>query len=259
MNKDSLGDRMKKYESVPKSFLMRRTPAIIRIDGKSFHTFTRGFQKPFDAVLMKSMQQTMKKLCEEIQGCVFGYTQSDEITLILTDYATLETDAWFSYNVEKMCSISASIATLSFNKLFSQNVYEYRFIEENEKNHKLDSYYDTLVSAMKKGALFDARVFSLPKEEVCNCLIWRQQDAVRNSIQSVGQSKFSHKTLQNLSCNEIQELLWKEKQINWNDFSVTCKRGSCCIKKNIDGKSRWIIDVNIPIFTQNRNYIESLI
>lgn len=252
---DSLGDRMKRYEAVPKSFLMRRTPAIIRIDGKAFHTFTKGFQKPFDAVLMQSMQQTMKKLCEEIQGCVLGYTQSDEVTLVLTDYDTIETDAWFSYNVEKMCSISSSIATLSFNKVFSQNVYEYDFVTKNKNNCILDSY----LFSINKGALFDARVFSLPKEEVCNCLIWRQQDAVRNSIQSVGQSKFSHKTLQNLSCDEIQERLWKEKQINWNDFPIPCKRGSCCIKKEVNGKSKWIIDLNIPIFTQNRNYIEELI
>lgn len=90
---DSLGDRVKRYEAVPKSLLMRRTPTIIRIDGKAFHTFTKGFQKPFDTVLMKSMKHTMKKLCEEIQGCVLGYTQSDEITLVLTDYARIETDA----------------------------------------------------------------------------------------------------------------------------------------------------------------------
>lgn len=250
---DSLGDRMKRYESVSKSFLMRRTPAIIRIDGKAFHTFTKGFQKPFDTVLMKSMQQTMKELCEEIQGCVLGYTQSDEITLVLTDYTTLETDAWFSYNVEKMCSISASIATLSFNKNFLQNIYEYKCIE---KDHQLDSCYDV---AAEKGALFDSRAFSLPKEEVCNCLIWRQQDAVRNSIQSVGQNNFSHKTLQKLSCNEIQELLWLEKGINWNDFPISCKRGTCCIKKEVYGRSKWVIDTNIPIFTQNRNYIEALI
>lgn len=107
---------MKTYEAVPKVKLVRRMPVIIRLDGKAFHTFTRGFVKPFDAVLMKTMNDTMKYLCENIQGCVLGYTQSDEISLVLIDYQTLTTDAWFEYSVEKMCSIAASMATLAFNR-----------------------------------------------------------------------------------------------------------------------------------------------
>ena len=116
--KDSLGDRMKEYENISRNYLTRRVPVIIRLDGKAFHTFTKGMKKPFDRLLMTTMQETMKNLCENIQGCVFGYTQSDEITLVLTDYATITTDAWFGYNIQKMCSISASIATLTFNKVF---------------------------------------------------------------------------------------------------------------------------------------------
>lgn len=111
-NRDSLGDRMKRYENVPKVSLVRRMPVIIRLDGKAFHTFTRGFVKPFDTLLMQTMNDTMKYLCENIQGCVMGYTQSDEISLVLVDYQTLTSDAWFDNNVEKMCSIAASMATL---------------------------------------------------------------------------------------------------------------------------------------------------
>lgn len=107
---DSLGDRMKGYENIARNYLTRRIPTIIRVDGKAFHTFTRGMEKPFDRILMTTMQNTMKYLCENIQGCVFGYTQSDEITLVLTDYATITTDAWFGYNIQKMCSVSASMA-----------------------------------------------------------------------------------------------------------------------------------------------------
>ena len=106
---DSLGDRMKGYEGVSRNFLTRRVPAIIRLDGKAFHTFTKGMEKPFGLVLTQAMQETMKHLCENIQGCVLGYTQSDEITLVLTDYATIQTDAWFGYNIQKMCSVSASM------------------------------------------------------------------------------------------------------------------------------------------------------
>ena len=121
--RDDLGTRMKTfYENIPKTRLMRRVPVAIRIDGKAFHTFTRGFNKPFDEVLIESMQETMRYLCENVQGCVFGYTQSDEITLILVDYKKLNSAAWFDYEVQKMCSIAASMAAMAFNKFF---MYEY--------------------------------------------------------------------------------------------------------------------------------------
>lgn len=271
-NKDSLGDRMKCYENVTRNYLTRRAPVIIRVDGKAFHSFTRGFKKPFDGIFVKSMQETMKYLCENIQGCVLGYTQSDEITLVIIDYEKIESCAWFDNNIQKMASISASMATLAFNKYFSANVYKY--IEDYKKEHQLifieedNKYCNTLIGAIKKGAMFDSRVFTLPKEEVVNCVIWRQQDATRNSINSVGQANFSHKQLQNKSCNDVQDMLMSEKGINWNDYTTTLKRGSCCIKvpqKINDGtkqesiRNKWIIDNEIPIFTQDREYINSRI
>ena len=121
---DSLGDRMKGYENIARNYLTRRIPTIIRVDGKAFHTFTRGMEKPFDRILMTTMQNTMKYLCENIQGCVFGYTQSDEITLVLTDYATITTDAWFGYNIQKMCSVSASMATLAFSNAYAAELWK---------------------------------------------------------------------------------------------------------------------------------------
>lgn len=122
MMRDSLGDRMKRYENITRNYLTPRTPVIIRLDGKAFHSFTRGFERPFDMTLIKTMQQTMKYLCENIQGCVLGYTQSDEITLVLIDYKKLNSDSWFDYNIQKMTSISASMATFAFNKLLQQSV-----------------------------------------------------------------------------------------------------------------------------------------
>ena len=121
---DSLGDRMKGYENIARNYLTCRIPTIIRVDGKAFHTFTRGMEKPFDRILMTTMQNTMKYLCENIQGCVFGYTQSDEITLVLTDYATITTDAWFGYNIQKMCSVSASMATLAFSNAYAAELWK---------------------------------------------------------------------------------------------------------------------------------------
>ena len=274
MDKTTLGDRMKNnYENITRYYLTRRMPVIIRVDGRSFHTFTKGFKKPFDDVLVKTMQDTMKYLCENVQGCVLGYTQSDEISLVLTDYVELTTDAWFGNNLQKMCSVSASMATLTFNKAFNDNIVKY--IDNNLDSDcgvtkDLTEYTKILINARNKGAMFDSRVFTIPKEEVCNALIWRQQDATRNSIQSVGQANFSQKELHGKSCNDIQDMLMLQKGINWNDYSTTLKRGSCCIKTviqdpNVDIKdgaypiSKWVIDNEIPIFTQDRNYVERLI
>ena len=281
---DELGIRMKTYyEQIPKTKLMRRTPVAIRIDGKAFHTFTKGFQKPFDEVLIKSMQETMKYLCENIQGCVLGYTQSDEITLVLVDYKNLNSDAWFDYEVQKMCSITASMATMAFNKFFYKNVCSFNskncreWIEDSELRKQKAEYIDTLYKAYEKGAMFDARCFNIPKEEVTNLIYWRQLDATRNSIQMVGQANFSHKELNGKSCNMIQDMLLTEKDINWNDFPTHQKRGSCCIKSNntITGatvfengevetnsieRPHWYIDNEIPIFKgEDRKYIDQLI
>lgn len=276
---DDLGVRMKTfYEQISKTKLMRRCPVAIRIDGKAFHTFTRGFQKPFDEVLIKSMQETMKYLCENIQGCVLGYTQSDEITLILVDYKKLTSSAWFDYEVQKICSIAASMATMAFNKAFVKEVKKYSFelsmgIHTDEERRLLDIYH----KAIDKGAMFDARCFNIPKEEVTNLCYWRQLDASRNSIQMVGQANFSHKELQNKSCNDIQDMLMSQKGINWNDLPTYQKRGSCCVRNKIiiesDGvmataqlrdtsrsENEWIIDTDIPIFKgEGREYIDRLV
>ena len=215
---DDLGKRMKEfYEQVPKTRLVRRMPVAIRIDGKAFHSFTKGFERPFDDVLIKSMQETTKYLCENIQGCVLGYTQSDEITLILVDYKNLESSAWFDYEVQKVCSISASMATMAFNKFFKKAMTEWwnttvdllesvnpaKDIEYQEADKLLTTY----ANALNKGAMFDARCFNIPKEEVTNLIYWRQLDATRNSIQMVGQANFSHKELHGKSCNMIQDML----------------------------------------------------
>lgn len=271
--RDALGDRMKKYEYITRTYLVPRMPVIIRLDGKAFHTFTRGFKRPFDEVLISTMQDTTKYLCENIQGCVLGYTQSDEITLVLVDYKKLNSCAWFDNNIQKMCSIAASMATFAFNRFFIANLnafYEfntdidlteigYHITFSEEDNGK---YYEAYKKAAEKGALFDARVFNIPKEEVCNCVLWRQNDATRNSVEMVAQAHFSHGVLQNKSQSQMQDMLMLEKGINWNDFPVHQKRGSCCIKVqgDEDKRPKWIIDKKIPIFKgDGRKYIEDLV
>lgn len=270
MKRDDLGNRMKTfYEEIPKTRLMRRTPVIIRIDGKAFHTFTRGFKRPFDDVLIKTMQETAKYLCENIQGCQLAYTQSDEISLLLIDYQGFETSAWFDYEIQKMCSISASMATMAFNRIFSEIVSDLKV----DDTKPMDRYFEAVYS----GAVFDARVFNIPREEVTNYFYWRQLDASRNSIQMVGQANFSHKELQYKSCNDIQDMLMTQKGINWNDFPTYQKRGSCVVRNKFvlesndviekcmlrdpnQGENNWIIDKDIPIFKgEGREYIEQFV
>ena len=200
------------------------------------------------------MRKTMKYLCENIQGSVFGYTQSDEITLILIDYQTLTTSAWFDYEIQKVCSIASSMATMAFNKFFENIVNANYDVGSPYRPKKEKEIIETYLEAIDKGAMFDARCFNIPKEEVANLIYWRQLDATRNSIQMVGQANFSHKELQNKSCNDIQDMLMTQKDINWNDFPTHLKRGSCCIRHEEEGG--WSIDYNIPIFKgEDRNYI----
>ena len=266
--RDSLGDRMKNnYENRAKTYLTRRMPVIIRLDGKAFHTFTKGLKKPYDEIFHNTMNATMKYLCENVQGCKLGYTQSDEITLLLTDYDTLDTDAWFDNNVQKICSVSASMATMAFNKYLNKFFNEIFIYGKDESREYTDALSNKLGIAM-----FDSRCFNIPEDEVTNCFIWRQQDATRNAIQMLGQCNFSHKELQGKSCNDIQDMLMLQKGINFNDMPAEFKRGVCCVKEEyypdpvpgyedcpIDATSvrtHWVIDKEIPIFTQDRNYVE---
>jgi len=240
-DRTKLGDRMKGYENITRNHLISRMPVILRLDGKSFHTFTRGFEKPFDGTMIWSMKATMKYLCEHIQGCVIGYTQSDEITLVLVDYEKLNTCSWFDNNIQKMCSVASSMATYAFRKSMFDATLPGSIYREKLEN----------------GAFFDCRTFNIPKEEVTNCLWWRMTDAERNSKQSLGQAHFSHKELHGKSTEDIVTMVKEKTGILWNNLPIDWQRGSCCIK---DEEGHWFIDNNIPEFKgEGREYIEKLI
>ena len=241
-----IGERMKGYEFQSRTSLLKRTPVIIRLDGKAFHTFTRGLDKPFDLDFVSIMQQTMLELCKSIQGCVLGYTQSDEITLVLVDYQSIDTCALFDNEVQKLVSVSSSMATLYFNKIVD------KFVSDNEYSARC---WEVISKWDKKRfkALFDSRAFNLPKEEVCNNLIWRQQDATRNSINSLAQSLYSQKEINGIKSNDLQNKMLIEKDVNWNNLDTKLKRGSACIK---DESGEWFIDNEMPILTEDRDYID---
>ena len=262
-NYSDLEVRMRGYEDVANYTLTRRMPVIIRVDGKSFHTFTRNFNRPFDDLFRTAMQHTMKRLCENIQGCVFGYTDSDEISLVLIDYKTLNSDCWFGNRVQKMASLAAAMATLYFNKEFEALFHQ--MWEDGEIGGLEVGVYDR---AIERGATFDARVFNLPREEVTNYFYCRQRNAERNSIQAYGQVWYSHKELLGKSCNEIQDMMMTEHDFNWNNLPIDKKRGTCCyrrIESNnnagiIYGKGKWYIDEHMPrLVNDGRDLVEDLI
>ena len=256
MDKTSLGDRMKEYENVERRYLTRRAPLMIRLDGVHFHSFTKGFEKPYYLAFRQAMWDTALMLCSHIMGAKIAYTQSDEITILVTDDDSLDTQAWFGKNLQKVVSVSASMATYWFNKFAFNAAARYKDGDALSE------------AAENKIATFDARAFLLPREEVMNCFEWRQQDCTRNAIESLGQANFSHKQLLGKSCNEIQEMLFSEKCINFNDCPTWYKRGVCIVKtpKEIETKDgttmtrmKWTIDAEIPIFHQEPDYINRFI
>lgn len=201
MKTDSLGDRMKgQYEGRAKQFLPRRTYTIVRLDGKAFHTYTRECERPWDEGLHASMVRGAAALCREMSGAVLAYTQSDEVSVLLTDFASNDTQAWFDGNVQKIVSVSAAKMTAVFNAERPAGLYGL--------------------------GLFDSRCFTIPDPtEVCNYFVWRQQDATRNSISMAAQSLYSSRELHGKSGDEQQEMLW-QKGVNWDDYPSAFKRGS---------------------------------
>ena len=242
----NLHERMKQYEAVSQTYLMRRTPVIIRLDGVAFHTFTKNFDKPFDEVLGTVMKCTTSYLVKNIQGCVLGYTQSDEISLVLQDYKKLDTDAWFGYNVQKLVSVSAKMATTQFNKLFN------RYITGLGNDETSDRYREAILENIG----FDSRCWNLPFEEVNNYLIDRQQDAERNSINLLAQQYYSQKELNGIKSNELQNKLFTEQGVNWNDLPYYQKRGYLALPKK-DPNLRDLFET--PIFSKEPEFVNSLI
>lgn len=286
IKKDSLGDRQKQYEAVNDRILVPKMPFIIRVDGKAFHTYTRGFVKPFDNVMCNTMIETTKKLCEEIPGAVIGYTQSDEITIVCKYTDRIKSQAWFNGRLRKIETIAASKATKWFNKIFSEKVTELRNefwlkirndayeLSAEVFNAKSQEKADKLAEKIANNAVkektnfdlyvrkaglaeFDARAFNIPEWDCINNVIWRQQDAIRNSVEAVGHANFSTKQLHKVNCDEIKEKLLKEKGIDWeNDFTPYQKYGAFCYQTTITRKIHGnTVNRNIWCCDPNEKYI----
>lgn len=256
-NSDSLGDRMKGYEDVYNHKLIRRLPVIIRLDGRAFHTLTQNMMKPYDNRFNKCMLYTTMELVKEIQGAIFAYTQSDEISILLKDWTTHTTEAWFDNKLQKMVSVSASIATKSFISLarvqFEDETYTESMSGVNSIKNKV------------KDATFDSRVFNLPYAEVNNYFLWRQNDATRNSVNALGQSRYSHKELYGIGVKELKEKLLYEKGINWDELEQWQKMGHGVKRIKMPSKLEpnvfhtEIASLVLPLFSQKPDFIESIL
>lgn len=199
---DSLGDRLKTYERLSTSqTFIPNLPIYIRLDGRSFSKFTKGLERPYDENFSKLMIETTKFLVKELDATI-GYTQSDEISLVLKNQ--YGKGCIFNGRVDKLLSISAGLASAYFNK-------------------HLTKY---LPSKTEEVPVFDSRAFNVPNEdEAANCILWREQDATKNSIQMAGHHYFSHKELHQKNTKTIREMLLK-KEVVWEDYPNHFKYGT---------------------------------
>lgn len=256
---DSLGDRMKRYETTSKASLLPRMPVIIRVDGKAFHTYTARCKRPFDERLSGVMVHVARCLCEEIQGAQLAYTQSDEISVLVHGYKRFTSQSWFDNELQKMVSVAAGIASSEFTAA------SWRIWRDD------GGPIETDMNAVERvrPAAFDARAFNVPEADVCNYFLWRQQDGTRNSIQMLARSLYSHRQCENKNGNELQEMCF-QKGANWNDLEVRWKRGICIRRHTVTApvcgwrpgdpepasRASWEPDFDVPVFSADRAYIE---
>ncbi len=216
----NLPDRMKKYEDAFRGYLPPRMPAILRIDGRAFHTLMRSASTPFDCEFAEVMDMVGLALMEEISTARFGYLQSDEISFLLIDYNKFDSQQWFGGNIQKIASVSASIAGSIFTRRWDSTAQVF----------------------------FDSRVFAIPERDVVNYFIWRQRDWERNSLQMLARKHYLHKDLYEKRESEIHEMLFK-KGVNWDRLELKWKRGRIVNRNGIDDK--------LPIFSQDQQFISA--
>lgn len=244
-DKDEFGNRMKGYEDKTRTYVDTKLPVIIRLDGTAFHSYVRGCTKPFDDNLINVMNETAKYLCAHIHGARMAYVQSDEISILINSYVHSNTQCWFNGNIQKMASVSAGMASAVFSNMSPKIFGEYKM------------------------ATFDSRVFNVPVEEVSNLFLWRQQDAMRNSISSFTRSFFSDKQLFGKNGLEMKQMCI-DKGFPWEDINHEYKMGRVILKESKEveminphnqelikvTRGEWVVDNKIPLFSADRFYIE---
>jgi len=278
---DTLGDRMKAYEEATRYVLPRRTYTILRVDGRAFHTWTHGLARPYDINLMTCMDDAAVKLCEEISGTQFAFVQSDEISLLAVDFADIKTQPWFDGVIQKWTSVAAAVAAVGFNaavismKLSAKaalEMYTSQTLSDERSRDWVNSY--SQIAKKTPNAVFDARVFTIPDPvEVENYFVWRQKDAVRNSVTMLAQMYASHKQLQNKDVPARHEIIHAAGD-NWAKHPANFKHGRV-VRKSTPKEwghdlgpqpspdsyhvGNWFVDNETPVFTRDRNYLRNLV
>lgn len=215
---DALGQRMKLYEAPYNFLLPRRTYTIVRVDGRAFHTYLKHAKKPFDGYVANAMEAAAAALCKEMAGAKFAYTQSDEISVLLTDFDKLQSQPWFNGEVQKITSIAASIVTGAFNHLFTYPLTD-----------------DHVIADPARYATFDARVYTIPQQmEVANYFIWRQKDAMRNAVSMAAHAHFSHGDLLNKNTQDMKQMLLDQCGIHFENYPERFQVGSVVTRETYE-------------------------
>jgi tRNA(His) 5'-end guanylyltransferase len=248
----NIEERMKMYEQAARTMLPRRMPVIIRVDGKNFSRYTRNLPgKPFDRNFVSVMESVAISLCQEIQGAQMAYVQSDEVSVLVHGYKKFESEPWFQNQTQKIVSVAAAIAAATFTanswRMWAPPGYG-----------EVSPGPVVLLGDCIEPAYFDARAFVLPESDVNNYFLWRQRDAIRNSIQMFTSSHFSHKDLQNKSTNEMIKMC-ESKGHDWRKLSPSLRNGRCVSRHHeiVDGveRSHFRVDTNVPLFREQPNYV----
>ena len=264
MHNDNFGDRMKSYENVFRYYLPARLPLIVRLDMRAGHTYTRNFVRPYDSIFHYVMVETAIALCHDISGAKLAYTQSDEISILITNDDSIATQPWFDNNLQKIVSLTAAQASITFQNTMRELVEKYNYYNKEE----YDFFKQTYLSGLNK-VMFDSRAFILPPHEINNYFYWRQTDWRRNSINMLARTYFSQKQLQNKSCDEMMEML-REKNADWYSQSNWKKYGACIVKQEVEmsihyndemkivKRRIWKEDMTTPCFLDD-DYITSFL
>ena len=250
----SLEGRMKAREAAVGCALPPKMPAVLRVDGRAFHTLTRGFDRPFDATIEDCIERVALALCAEIGTATLAYCQSDEVSVLLVDYPNPATEQWFGGRRSKMESVAASVATAAF----SEGLYA-------ALGTCADAVRADLLRSRLFRAHFDARAFPVPVHDAPNYFLWRQRDAVRNSVMAAGRAVLPHRRMHGMRRDGVLAAL-REAGSPWEDLPTRQRRGLAVVRRPttraapdggaVEG-SEWFADTEPPDFGDDRGYVAS--
>lgn len=247
MPQKSLHERIESYYDVWKAVLPPRMPIVIRCDGRAFSKLTRRCEKPYDEVVAQAMDEASVELCRQ-SGAVLGYTQSDEVTVLLTPYRRFDTQPWFGGEVEKLCSIAASIMSDEFA------IYAGSYLRDRNVDSRLNVTFSQRVT-------FDARVAVVPRDDVHNVFVDRQQDGRRNAILNSAQHQYGKKKIHGMSCAVLEARLRRDGATKTlNDAGHMNGRVIHAVPDIVNGVQRtaWHVEP-APDFKVDRDYFNKYV